>query len=301
MSRGDMPDPFIDHAADRVPAGGQVMGHRSAELTVIRPRTSLFDFEFGTLWRYRELLYFLVWRDLKVRYSQAALGAVWVVLQPLLAVTVFTVVFGFFAKIPSDGLPFALFVFAAILPWTYFSEASRRSAIGLLGDADLVRKVYFPRLIIPIANVVSPLIDFFVGLLVLFAMMAWFGVWPNWSIVFFPVFLVLVMGLALCFGLWLGPINVKYHDIMHTLPFLLQVWMYATPVVYPLSLVPENLRVVYSLNPTVGIIEGFRWTLLGRGEVDVTAIVISGVMIAVGLFGGLVFFKRAERGFADII
>jgi lipopolysaccharide transport system permease protein len=270
-------------------------------VTAVRARTGLFDLDLLSVWHYRELLYFLVWRDLKVRYAQAALGTAWTIVQPLIAVAIFTVIFNLFAKLPSDGLPYPVFAMAAILPWTYFSEAARRSAFGLVGDADLVKKVYFPRLIIPLANIVSPLIDFAFTLLVLIALMAWYGMALSPNAIFLPVFMIMAMALSLSIGLWLGPINVRFRDVMHTLPFVLQIWMYATPIVYPFSMVPDHWKTLYALNPTVGLIEAFRWALLGHGSLDVTSLLLSAAVIAAALFGGLVWFRRAERSFADII
>lgn len=273
----------------------------SREIIEIRPRRGLFDLDLRSIWRYRELLLFLVWRDIKVRYKQAALGALWAVLQPAAAVLVFTVVFGVFVRVPSDGLPYPVFAFAALLPWTYFSEAMRRASVGLVGDSELVRKIYFPRLIIPLAMVVTPLIDFAVSFVILLVLMAFYGIWPTWNIVALVPLLGLAMLLALSLGLWLGPINVRYRDIMQTIPFVLQVWMYATPIVYPLSMVPEKWRTLYSLNPMVGVIEGFRWALLDTGNVDMRAIAIGFTLIVALLLGGLVFFRRMERSFADVI
>lgn len=273
----------------------------SRTVMVVRARTGMLDLDLASVWHYRELLYFLVWRDLKVRYAQAALGTAWTIVQPLIAVAIFTVIFSVFARLPSDGLPYPVFAMAAILPWTYFSEAARRSAFGLVGDADLVKKVYFPRLIIPLANIVSPLIDFAFTLLVLIALMAWYGIALSSNVVFMPIFVVMAMALSLSIGLWLGPINVRFRDVMHTLPFVLQIWMYATPIVYPFSMVPDEWKTLYALNPTVGLIEGFRWALLGHGTLDVTALLLSAGVISAALFGGLVWFRRAERTFADII
>lgn len=267
----------------------------------IRPRPGLFDFDLGAVWNKRELLFFLIWRDLKVRYAQAALGVGWAVLQPLLTVLIFSLIFGAFAKLPSDGLPYPVFAFAAVLPWTYFSEATRRGSFGLVGDSGLIQKVYFPRLIIPLSNVVTPLADFAVTFVVLLVLMAWYGILPGWQVVFAPVFVAMMFLLALGISLWLGPINVRYRDVAHTMPLLLQIWMYATPIVYPLSLVPERWKALYSLNPMVGIIEGFRWALLGRGSVDLQALVSSAVVIVLLVVGGLVWFRRAERNFADVI
>jgi len=212
-------------------------------ITLIRPSKGLFDFNLGEVWQYRELLYFLVWRDLKVRYSQAALGAAWAIIQPLVAVAIFTVIFGVFAKLPSDGIPYPVFAFAAMLPWTLFSEATRRCTMGLLGDTDLVKKVFFPRLVIPLANAVTPVIDFFLSIFSLFLLMAVYGVWPSMNIVFLPLFVAMTVGMAIGIGLWLGPLNVRFRDITHMLPFLLQIWMYATPIVYPLSMVPEHFKI----------------------------------------------------------
>jgi lipopolysaccharide transport system permease protein len=270
-------------------------------VTEIRPRTGLFDLQLAEVWRYRELLFFLTFRDIRVRYKQAALGAGWAVIQPLFAVLIFTLIFGMFARIPSDGVPYPLFAFAAMLPWTYFSEAARRSALGLVGDASLISKIYFPRLIIPISNVLTPLVDFAVAFVVFLAVMAFYGVFPTWNILLVPVLLLVSMLLSLAVGLWLGPINVRYRDITHTLPFMLQIWLYATPIVYPLSMVPERFKAVYSLNPMVGVIEGFRWALLGKGNPDFQAMAISGAVIVVALVGGLLFFKRSEPKFPDII
>jgi lipopolysaccharide transport system permease protein len=270
-------------------------------VTVIRPRTGWMDLGLGEVWRQRELLYFLVWRDLKVRYAQASLGMAWAVIQPLVAVAIFTVIFGVFAKLPSDGLPYPVFAYAAILPWTYFSESVRRSAFGLVGDAELVKKVYFPRLIIPMANIVSPLMDFAVSFAALVLLMLWYGLVPTASVLAVPPLLVLTAALALAIGLWLGPVNVRYRDVMHTLPFILQIWMYATPIVYPLSMVPERFKLLYSLNPAVGLIEGFRWAVLGKGTLDTVSLTISVVVTVVLLVGGLLWFRREERQFADVI
>ena len=267
----------------------------------VRPDAGVFDLDLAAVWRYRELLVFLVWREIKVRYKQAALGAAWAIVQPIFAVTIFTIVFSLFAKIPSDGQPYAVFAYSAYLPWFYFQESFRRSSVGLVGDAELVRKVYFPRLIIPLAMISAPLIDFALGFLVFLPLMFWFGATPTWHIVFVPCWLMIAGGLALGCGLWLGPINVRYRDVMHTLPFALQLWMYATPVVYPLSMVPEDWRGLYSLNPMVGVVEGFRWSLLGTGQPDMRAVGISLVVVAVILTSGLLFFRRMEKSFADVI
>lgn len=267
----------------------------------LRPRRAWLDLDLGEIWRYRELLLALVGRELKVRYRQAVIGAAWAVIQPVFAVLVFTVVFGHFARMPSDDLPYPLFAFAAMLPWTYFAEALRRSATGPVAEAELVRKVYFPRLVVPLAMVIAPLVDFALSFVVFLAMLAWYGAWPGWSLLLVVPLTILAMALSLSIGLWLGPVNVRFRDVMHTLPFVLQIWLYASPIVYPLSIVPEPWRLAYSLNPMVGLIEGFRWSLLGRGSADPSALAVSAAVVAALLAGGVVFFRRAERRFADLI
>jgi lipopolysaccharide transport system permease protein len=269
--------------------------------TLIRPTKGLFDLELGNVWRYRELLHTLMMRDIQVLYKQAALGAAWAIIQPVFAVVVFTVVFGNFAKMPSDGIPYPIFAFAAVLPWTYFAEATRRSSTGLVDDADLVRKVYFPRLIIPLAKVTAPLLDFAIAFCVLLVMMAFYGIMPSIKLLaVFP--LILVAGaLALAIGLLLGPINVRFRDVKHTVPFMLQIGMYASPIVYPLSQVPAEWKALYSLNPMVGVIEGFRWAVFDRGSPDFMALGIGMLVILALLITGLVWFKNQERSFADVI
>lgn len=267
----------------------------------IRPARGWQPLNLGEIWRSRELLYFLVLRELKIRYKQAAIGVGWAIIQPLFAVLIFTLIFGHFAKMPTDGHPYALFAFAAVLPWTYFAEAMRRSSMGLVSDSDLVRKVYFPRLIVPLAMVTAPLADFAAGMVVLLGLFLFYGVAPSPYIFLLPFFLLVAMALALSIGLWLGPISVRYRDVMHTLPFVTQVWLYASPVAYPASIVPERWRLLYSLNPMVGVIEGCRWALLDTKHPDFRAMAISGVFIAVTLVFGLVYFRKMERSFADVI
>ena len=268
---------------------------------VIEARKSLWHINIKELWQYRELLYFLVWRDLKVRYRQTAIGAAWVVLQPFLTMMMFTLVFSVFIKIPSDGVPYPIFAYAALLPWTCFSQAIGRCASSVVMDAGLISKIYFPRLIIPLAAVIPPFFDFCWSLFILFAMMAWYGIGLSWHLLTVPAFLILAVLTALGVGLWLSALNVKYRDIGHVVPFLIQIWMFASPVVYPVSLVPEKWRLLYSLNPMVGVIEGFRWAVLGKAAPDLTIIGLSSVMVLASLVGGLVFFKRMEKTFADDI
>jgi lipopolysaccharide transport system permease protein len=274
---------------------------RSDHYVEIRPSLGWFDLELGAVWQYRELLGFLVLRELKVRYKQAALGVAWAVVQPIFTALIFTAIFGVFARLPSDGLPYPLFALAALLPWTYFSEGMRRASVGLVGDSELVRKVYFPRLIVPLAMVVAPLVDLALSGVVLLLLMAYYHTWPTVNVVVLPLLIMVAMALAFAVGLWLGPLNVRFRDVMHTLPFISQIWLYATPVIYPLSMVPERWRSLYRLNPMVGVVEGFRWALLSKGTPDFYAIAISVLVIAILLVSGLVFFRRIESTFADVI
>jgi lipopolysaccharide transport system permease protein len=268
---------------------------------LIQPSRGLFNLGLTAVWEFRELLYFLVWRDVKVRYKQTIIGGAWAILQPLLTMAIFTLIFGHFAKIPSDGLPYSIFTYTALLPWNYFSQSISRSASSLVGDSNLLRKVYFPRLVIPLAAVTAPLIDFLVSFLVLLVMMVWFGIALRWTMLAFPFFLLLAAMTALAVGLWLSPLNVRYRDIGHTIPFLTQFWLFASPVAYPLSLVPDKWRLLYGLNPMTGVIEGFRWALLGKEAPAFGVIAVSAVMVLVLLLSGIVFFKRMERTFADVV
>ena len=267
----------------------------------IRPRRGLIDLDLAAVWEYRELLYFLVWRDVKVRYKQTFIGAAWAIFQPAMTMVIFTVVFGNLARVPSDGLPYPVFAYTALVPWTYFSQALSRCGTGLVSNANLITKVYFPRLIIPIADVITPAVDFLFAFMLLLGMIAWFGIAPTYGLLAIPLFLFMAMVTALAVGLWLSPLNVRYRDVGHTIPFVIQFWMFASPVVYPVSLVPEPWRLIYSLKPMVGVIEGFRWGLLGKENPDFLSIVVSVATVLVLLAGGLVFFKRMERTFADVI
>ena len=268
---------------------------------VIQPRRVWFHLDLAALWQYRELLYFLVWRDVKVRYKQTAIGATWAILQPLMTMVIFTVIFGHFAKIPSDGLPYPIFAYTALLPWTYFASALNRSSASVVSEAHLISKVYFPRVILPLAGTVSGIIDFAVAFVLLLGMMIWYGIMPTWGIVALPLFLLLAFATALAVGLWCSALNVRYRDVGYTVPFLTQCWMYASPVAYPVSLVPENWRFFYSLNPMAGVIEGFRWALLGKQGPDFGVMAVSAVVVVVLLVGGLVFFRRMENTFVDVV
>lgn len=274
---------------------------QSKPVVEIRPAKGLFDLDLRSLISYRDLLFFLVWREIKIRYRQAVLGIAWAVIQPVLAVVIFTVIFGYFARFPSEGVPYTVFAFSATLPWTFFAAAVQRSAEGLVADGDLVRKVYFPRLVIPAAMVLAPLVDFVVAFFVFLIVLVWYQVPLTLNILALPAVLLVALGLAFAMGLLLAPLNVRYRDIKHTLPFVLQIWMYATPIVYPLSMIPERWQGLYSLNPMVGVIEGFRWALLGKAAPDLTAMLIGGVVICVALGVAVVLFSKHERTFADVI
>lgn len=252
------------------------------------------------LWRYRELLYFLVWRDVKVRYRHTVLGAAWAVLQPVLTMGVFTVVFGRLAHVPSDGKSYALFSFAALVPWTYFSTAVGAGANALVGSEHLISKVYFPRLLIPAAAAVTPLVDFAVTLTVLVAVQLVAGGIPLAAIVLVPAFVVMAVASALAASLWCSALNVIYRDVRYLLPFFLQFWMFVTPVAYPASLVPERWRLWYGVNPMATVVEGFRWALLGTAAPGAMAFVSIAVVTA-ALVGGALYFRRMEGTFADVL
>src|SRR5437762_2375316 len=270
-------------------------------VVIIQPTKGLFCLDLDAVWPYRELLYFLIWRDIKVRYKQTVIGAGWAICQPLMTMVIFTIVFGNFAKIPSDGLPYPIFAYTALLPWNFFAQALGRSGISLVGSANLITKVYFPRLIIPIAAAVASIVDFAIAFVILLGMMIWFGIAPTWGMLALPLFLLLTLVTALSVGLWLSALNVRYRDVGYIIPFLTQFWMYASPVVYPVSLVPEKWRLLYSLNPMAGVIEGFRWALLGKGTPDFGVIAVRGGVVMALLLGGIVYFGRTEQTFADIV
>ena len=272
----------------------------SLQRTVLRPSGPWPSVRWKELWEFRELLYFLVWRDVKVRYKQAVLGAAWAVIQPLLTMAIFTVVFSRMAGIPSDGLPYTLFVFSALLPWIYFANAVAGAGNSLVGSANLITKVYFPRLFVPAAAALAGLIDLAIAFPILLAMAFYFGLDPGWSLIALPALVALTVAIAFGAGLWLAALNVKYRDVRYAIPFLIQVWMFATPIVYPLSLASGRLRFLLALNPLAGVVEGFRSALSGRplpwGPLGLAVIVAIGLIVA-----GLAYFRRTERGFADII
>ncbi len=270
-------------------------------VTYLRPSKGWLSIDFNELWRYRELVYFLTWRDIKVRYKQAVLGIGWAILQPLLTMVIFTVIFGTLLRTPSEGIPYPLFSLTALLPWQLFATALQRSSVSLVGNANLITKIYFPRLAIPLSSVFAALVDFLISFVVLIGVMIYYHYWPGWNILWLPLLVVLALLTALAVGLWLSALNVQYRDIQQMVPFLAQVWMYASPIVYPIETIPAGIwRWLYGLNPMVGVIQGFRWALLGGAPPDIT-MVISVVMVFILLVSGLFYFRRMEKTFADIV
>jgi lipopolysaccharide transport system permease protein len=265
----------------------------------IRPTRGWQPFNVKQLWQYRELLYFLSWRDIKVRYKQTALGAAWAIIQPFMTMVVFSLFFGKLAKMPSDGIPYPLFAYAALVPWTFFANALAQSSNSLVQNANILKKVYFPRLIIPIATVVSGAVDFLVAFGVLLLMMLYYGTLPTANIVWMPFLVLLEIVTALGVGLWFSALNVQFRDVRYVVPFLTQVWLFATPIAYPSTLLPEHWRMVYALNPMVGVIEGFRWGMLGTETAPGPMIMISALVSAFLMATGILYFRRMERTFAD--
>jgi homopolymeric O-antigen transport system permease protein len=266
----------------------------------IEPSRGWVGLKLHELWDYRELLYFLVWRDIKVRYKQTALGAAWAVIQPLFTMIVFSVFFGRLARIPSDGIPYPLFSFTALVPWTFFANGLSQSSNSLVGSSHLITKVYFPRLIIPLSAVLSGVIDFAIAFAVLIAFAFYYGVHPGAALLALPLLVLLALVTALGVGLWLSALNVEYRDVRYVVPFLTQFWMFATPIAYPSSLLPEPWRTIYGVNPMVGVVEGFRWAMLGSNPPGLMIYVSAATAIIV-LIGGAFYFRRMERNFADIV
>lgn len=268
---------------------------------VIKPLRGWIPLNLRDLWHYRDLLYFLTLRDIKVRYTQTVLGVAWAIIQPLCSMVVFSIFFGKLAKVPSDGVPYPVFAYCALLPWQLFATALSQSSNSLVAGGSLITKVYFPRLIIPLSSVLAGLVDFAISFIVLMGMMIYYGIAPTENIVFFPLFAFFSVVTALAVGLWLSALNVKYRDVRYAVPFLIQFWMFVSPVIYSSSLVPESWRWAYGLNPMVGVIEGFRWALLNR-ELNVGEMVgVSALVVCLLFVGGLYFFRSMERVFADLI
>ena len=268
---------------------------------LIQPTRGWGGVRWGELWEYRELIYFLIWRDIKVRYKQTVLGAAWAVIQPFFIMVVFSLFFGRLAKIPSDGIPYPIFSYAALVPWTFFANGMSQSANSLVSSADLITKVYFPRLAMPFATVLSGTVDFILAFVVLLCMMLYFGIVPTINVVWLPLLLLLALVTSLGAGLWLSAMNVQFRDVRYIVPFLTQFWLFATPIAYPSSLLSEPWRTLYGINPMVGVVEGFRWTLLGTDTAPGPIIIVSILAALALLVSGAYYFRQMEKAFADII
>jgi len=284
--------------AGRGPLSAAEAAH--APLFVIEPRHGFVRLDFGELWHYRDLLYFLTRREISIRYKQTALGFLWAIIQPLMTMVVFTVFLGRLAKVPSDGIPYPVFSYLGLLPWTYFANAVTRSGTSLVTNANLLSKVYFPRVLIPLSGVLSAMVDFAISFVVLVGLMLWYGIAPAWQTLLLVPLTLLTAVAAVGVGMWLAALNVKYRDVQHAIPFAMQLWMYATPVVYPASVVPEKWRALLGLNPLAGIIEAYRSATLGR-PIGWDLLAVSAVTTLVAVAVGIWQFRRTERVFADIV
>lgn len=273
----------------------------SVQVIRIEPSKGWVALQLKELWAYRELVYFLIWRDVKVRYKQTALGAAWAIIQPLFTMVVFSVFFGRLGKIPSDGIPYPIFSYAALVPWTFFAQGLSQASNSLVGSANLIKKVYFPRLSIPIAAVISGLVDFSLAFLVLLGMVLYYGITPTINVIWLPLLLLLTLVTSLGVSLWLSAMNVQFRDVRHAIPFMTQFWLFATPVAYPSSLLSEPWRTLYSLNPMVGVVEGFRWALLGTETAPGAMIIVSSLAALAILVSGTFYFRRLEKTFADVV
>jgi lipopolysaccharide transport system permease protein len=268
---------------------------------LIKPSSGWVSLNLNDLWEYRELLYFLSWRDIKVRYKQTALGAAWAIIQPFFTMVVFSLFFGKLAGIPSDGVPYPLFCFAALVPWSLFSNGLNQSSNSLVGSSNLITKVYFPRLVIPLASVICGTLDFLISFIVLLGLMAFYGITPTMNVFWLPFLLMLAFVTALGVGMWLSALNVQFRDVRYVVPFLTQLWLFATPIAYPSSLLPGQWRTIYGLNPMVGVVEGFRWALLGTNTAPGPVIIASSLAALAIFVGGAFYFRRMERTFADVV
>ncbi len=273
----------------------------TSRLTIIQPSSGWSALNLRDLWLYRELILFMTWRDLKVRYKQTLLGASWAILQPFLTMVVFSVFFGNLANVPSDGVPYPIFSYTALIPWTLFSKALQDASRSLVASSHMITKVYFPRMILPLASVLAGVVDFLIAFVVLIGMMIFYGIYPTVNIWALPLFLLLALVTSLGVGLWLSALNVLYRDINYILPFLTQFWMFLTPIAYPSSMVPQKFQALYAINPMTGVVEGFRWALLGTGAAPGIMTLVSSLVAVVLLITGMFYFKRMERLFADMV
>ncbi len=277
------------------------MSNSTIQTTIIEPKKGWIPIDLKEIWNYRELLYFLTKRDIKVRYKQTVLGGLWAIIQPVFTMIVFTLFFGRLAKMPSDGIPYPIFVYAGLLPWTYFANALSTSGNSLVGSANLITKVYFPRLIIPASASMAGLLDFFIAMLVMGAMMIYYQFVPSIGILLFPFLVGLTFLCAVGVGLWLSALNVQYRDIRYVIPFLIQLWMFVSPVIYPISMVPQKYQWLLALNPMGGVIEAYRASLLGHMPINWFLLGLSTVVIIILFLSGLYYFRRMEKTFADVI
>ncbi len=283
------------------PKIGKTVPHDTLPTLHIVPPRGRVSLDLNELWEYRELLYFLTWRDIKVRYKQTVLGAAWAIIQPLFMMLVFSLFFGRLARIPSDGIPYPVFVYCALLPWQLFAHSLTESSNSLVANERLITKVYFPRLVVPISAVLGGLVDFAIAFVVLLGMLAYYGIVPGFTVLALPLFISLAVMTSLGVGLWLSALNVQYRDVRYTLTFLTQFWLFATPVAYPSSLVPPAWRAVYGLNPMAGVVEGFRWAILGKGDAPGVLLAVSALVVVLILVSGLHYFRRMEDTFADVV
>lgn len=268
---------------------------------VLEPPHGWFNLRLDELWEFRELLFFMIWRNITVRYKQTVFGAAWAIIQPVLTMVVFSIIFGKLANLPSDGIPYPIFSYTALLPWNLFSHGVSDSTSSLVSNQNTITKTYFPRLILPASSVLSGLVDFGIAFLVLVGMMPFFGIQFTWRIVLLPAFILLSLVTAMAAGMWLAPMNVRYRDIKYVTPFVMQFWLYATPIAYSSSLIPEKWQTLYSLNPMTGVIIGFRWAMLGQSFSLGAPFVVSLLAVIVLFVGGLIYFQRMEQTFADLV
>ncbi len=274
---------------------------RSEKKIVIHASDNLFKLNIAEIWEYRELLSMFVWRDVAVRYKQSLIGIGWAVIQPVVTMIIFSIIFGYLAKLPSEGIPYPIYTFCALLPWNYFARSLTDSSDSLVSSSDLITKVYFPRLILPLSKVLAVFIDFAIAFFILLALMVWYQITPSYGIFLLPVFMLIAMLTAFGIGLWLTALNVKYRDIKFVVPFIAQLWMYTSPVAYSTSLIPEKWQWLYGLNPMVGVIEGFRWALLSKDMPNIEMMSISTGIVLIILLGGIYYFRKMEQTFSDII
>ncbi len=277
------------------------MDKKNSRRTILKPSTGWAALNLRDLWLYRELIFFMTWRDLKVRYKQTLLGASWAILQPFLTMIVFSIFFGNLAKVPSDGVPYPIFTYTALIPWTLFSKALQDASRSLVANSHMITKVYFPRMILPLSSVIAGVVDFLIAFVVLLGMMMFFHIIPTAKVWVLPLFLLLALITAIGVGLWLSALNVLFRDINYILPFLTQFWMYLTPIAYPSSMIPSKWWIIYALNPMVGVVEGFRWALLGTGQPPGVMAMVSSIVAVLLLVSGMFFFRRMERLFADMV